>query len=334
MKNNDINSKPLVSVVMLAFNHEKYIQDAIESVLAQKTTFEYEIIIHDDASTDRTADVIKKYADKYSLIRAIYQVDNQYSQGVDIAWEFIYPKCRGKYYAYCECDDYWIDDKKLQKQVDFLEQNDKYSAVYHNCKIVDENNNTISDYSGIYCEKKDTDYDLLRLGLTGDYPGQTASAMIRATLLDIDDNEREDFIKVRANGDKKMLILAALSGPIHVLSWKMSAHRIVTSGGDSWSARTYGKNLSGIIFQANYDLNKFVKKHSSYSSLFNNYQLFHSALAVLAKKLYLPTDDNKNTYRAVLNNFKGRIHFLTYILKMACTGIPLRVISKIKYSRS
>lgn len=130
-------NQPLVSICCITYNQEKYVRDALEGFLMQKTTFPFEIIIHDDASVDRTADIIQEYEKKYpALITAIYQSENQYSSGMrGIAARFTFPKARGKYIAICEGDDYWTDPYKLQKQVDFLEQNMDYSICFHKVRI-------------------------------------------------------------------------------------------------------------------------------------------------------------------------------------------------------
>ena len=102
----------------------------------QKTSFPFEILIHDDASTDRTADIIREYEKKFpNLIKPIYQKENQYSKGftsVSETWNF--PRAQGKYIALCEGDDYWIDENKLQMQVDFLENNPEYGMCYTKAK--------------------------------------------------------------------------------------------------------------------------------------------------------------------------------------------------------
>jgi glycosyltransferase involved in cell wall biosynthesis len=99
----------------------------------QKTTFPIEIIIHDDASTDRTASIVKKYADEYPhLIVSILQSENQWSKGIRPSPTYVWPSARGKYIALCEGDDYWTDPLKLQKQVNFLEENTEYGLVYTN----------------------------------------------------------------------------------------------------------------------------------------------------------------------------------------------------------
>ena len=111
----------MVSVFCLAFNHENYIRQTIDSILDQKTSFPFEILIHDDASTDRTAEIIREYERRApGIVRPIYQQNNQYSQGKNNLYEFMMPRARGKYFAFCECDDYWTDPDKLQKQVDYL----------------------------------------------------------------------------------------------------------------------------------------------------------------------------------------------------------------------
>src|SRR6056297_2037532 len=114
--------KPLVSICCITYNHEKYIADALDSFLMQKTNFPFEIIIHDDASTDATPKIIDRYAKQYpKIIKPIYQSENQFSKGRKPLRDFVLPLIRGKYMATCEGDDFWIDDKKLEKQISFLE---------------------------------------------------------------------------------------------------------------------------------------------------------------------------------------------------------------------
>ena len=126
-----MNKTPMVSICCITYNHEKYIRDAIEGFLMQKTTFPFEILIHDDASTDGAADIIREYENKYPhLLYPIYQKENQYSKGIKISPTFQYPRASGKYIAFCEGDDYWTDPYKLQKQVEFLEENIDYGLVH------------------------------------------------------------------------------------------------------------------------------------------------------------------------------------------------------------
>ena len=119
---------PMVSICTVAYNHAPFIQQCMDGVLMQKTSFPIELLIHDDASTDETADIIREYeACHPDVIKAIYQTENQYSKGYQIWAKYLFPNVRGKYIALCDGDDYWTDPLKLQKQVDFLETHPDYA---------------------------------------------------------------------------------------------------------------------------------------------------------------------------------------------------------------
>ena len=135
---------PVVSIACTTYNQKKFIKKTLEGFLIQKTSFPVEIVIHDDASTDGTKEIIKEYENKYPhLFRVIYQTENQYSKKIDIANKFVYPKIKSKYVATCEGDDYWTDPLKLQKQVNFLDKNDDYGLVYTEVDSVDGDGNII-----------------------------------------------------------------------------------------------------------------------------------------------------------------------------------------------
>ena len=135
MRNND-QSPIVVSIVSLAYNHAKYIRQCLDGFIMQKTNFAFEVLIHDDASTDGTANIIRDYELKYpNIIKPIYQTENQYQKGVAIGATYLYPRVQGKYIAECEGDDYWTDPFKLQKQVDFMEQHPDYGLCYSKVKM-------------------------------------------------------------------------------------------------------------------------------------------------------------------------------------------------------
>ncbi len=123
----------MVSVICNTYNHEKFIEFALKGFISQKTNFKIEVLIHDDASTDGTADIIREYEKKYpDIIKPIYQSENQFSKKLSISKNFQYPRAKGKYIAFCEGDDCWIDENKLQKQVDFLENHPNCVMTCHN----------------------------------------------------------------------------------------------------------------------------------------------------------------------------------------------------------
>ncbi|MCV4283424.1 glycosyltransferase family 2 protein [Pseudomonas capsici] len=132
------NAEPLLSIVCPAYNQEAFITQTLDGFLSQQTSFSYEILIHDDASTDSTAQIIAQYAKRHpTIIRPFYQEENQYRQGKPCV-PALFGKARGRYIAYCEADDYWTDPRKLQLQVDFLESHPDYVITYHDAIAFDE----------------------------------------------------------------------------------------------------------------------------------------------------------------------------------------------------
>lgn len=128
------DTHPLVSIKCMTYNHENYIAQAIDGFLMQRTTFPVEILIHDDASTDKTASIVHEYEIKYpKIIKVIYEKENQYK--IKKHHEKINALIKGKYIAICEGDDYWTDSNKLQMQVDFLESHPDYSMCFHGAEV-------------------------------------------------------------------------------------------------------------------------------------------------------------------------------------------------------
>ena len=126
-----------VSILCITYNHEEYIKKALDGFVSQKTNFNYEVLINDDASTDSTACIIKEYEKKYpKLIRGIYQSENKQSKGISIIRDILIPKARGKYIAICEGDDYWTDETKIQKQYDIMEAHPEINICAHATEII------------------------------------------------------------------------------------------------------------------------------------------------------------------------------------------------------
>lgn len=135
------SDKPLVSVLMITYNHEKYISQAIESALIQETDFNYEIVIGEDSSTDNTREIVLDYAKRFP--QRIRLILHQRNIGVRANLSAVHQACYGKYIAILEGDDYWIDPLKLQKQVNLLEANPNCSECHTKAKILCEKGYTL-----------------------------------------------------------------------------------------------------------------------------------------------------------------------------------------------
>ena len=132
--------KPLLTIICISYNQEKYIRQTIEGFLMQKVNFAYEIIVHDDASTDGTKEIIQEFVKKHpNVFVPMLEKENQYSKTGVLFLKGMYQKARGKYIAVCEGDDFWTDPNKLQTQVDFMEENPDYTVCFHQVNVVYDN---------------------------------------------------------------------------------------------------------------------------------------------------------------------------------------------------
>lgn len=216
-----------VSICCVTYNHEKYIKDAIEGFLSQKTDFDYEIIIHDDASTDRTADIVRQYETKYpDKIHGIYQEENQYSKhiGTSIGKAYVHPMCRGKYIASCEGDDFWIDCNKLQIQVDYMESHPECSLYLHNGLRINSGDLSIEALNPYNCDNEKDISPAELITLYNNHP-PTASLLYKRELTD-----GADYIWKSTGVDQAMRLYALTIGSVHYNSRIMSVYRFAVKG--------------------------------------------------------------------------------------------------------
>lgn len=220
----------VVSVCCITYNHVKFIRDAIEGFLMQKTSFPFEILIHDDASTDGTAEIIREYEKKHpDLIFPIYQKENQYSQGRIISPTYQFPRARGKYIALCEGDDYWTDKLKLQKQVGFLEGNEEYSLTAGQIQLVNPDASEIS--GGIWpVLRDDTVINVNEIGSENHV--HTATVLFRKKCLTEDYFE---FSKEAPIGDYFLFSFLLLEGNIKIEKKVLASYRM--HSGSIYSSR-------------------------------------------------------------------------------------------------
>ena len=231
--------QPQVSIICNTFNHAKYIEEAINGFLIQKTTFPIEILIHDDASSDGTADIIRKYASKYSeLIKPVFQEENQYSKGISITMRYQIPRAQGKYLAFCEGDDYWTDPEKLQKQYDYMERHEEVSICCHAYSMVDRNGKLIK-------ERHDFEHDSIvpirRLIGNQLLIPHFATMLVRKSSLEGLD---EYFLGERCK-DLIYRLYCVTNGIIWYMNQNMSCYRRFVEG--SWTERKLNQDTVGQV---------------------------------------------------------------------------------------
>ena len=220
-----------VSIVCNAFNHEKYIRKALEGFVMQKTTFPFEILVHDDASTDGTAAIIREFEEKYpEIMKPIYETENLYSKKDGSLPRLQYGRVQGKYIAVCEGDDYWTDPLKLQKQYDALEAHPEIDMCA--CGTLTEKNGVI--VGQVTPADADTVIPVEKVIMGGGGFLPTPSIMYRAQLLE----DPPPFLK-ELWLDYTVQIRGAMRGGVLYLAEPMAVYRLYTEG--SWT-RQFASN--------------------------------------------------------------------------------------------
>ncbi len=289
MKNwkGDINT-PVVSICSTAYNLESCIAEAIDSFLMQETNFPFEILLRDDCSTDKTAEIIKEYASRYpQLIKPVYEKENTYSQGIKPMLQLI-KIAKGKYIATCDADDYWTDTLKLQKQVDFLLKNPLYYGCFHDCMIIYEGEKSNQkQHLRIGNRKIAEEVDLI--SIIDENNIDSSSIMFRNFIGEIP----KYWIKT-SKDDYALMVLIAEQGKIKYLPEVMSAYRI--HDGSIWSSQNQmHKEKENIKFYT------LLQEHFTNDS--------HALKAITRKRKYV--------YYSISRKFvykKQRLKSLYYIL--------------------
>lgn len=263
------NESIIVSIKCTAYNHEKYIRETLEGFIMQKTNFRFEAIVHDDASTDNTADIIREYAEKYpDIIKPIYETENQYSKKDGSLLRIMNEASRGKYFALCEGDDYWTDPYKLQKQVDFLESHPDYVLCSHRYRKFYQN--TLSFDNSILPRyfNKDFTFDLNYYILREDWVTQPLTCMYRASAFDSD-----YYMKFKNKKDLIFFYVLLKRGKGVLLNDCMGVYRIHEKG--VWS----GLSLK----------NQFISELQTTKSI---YDVEHNFTAASMLKVFLQRNCN------------------------------------------
>lgn len=223
-----MNDIPLVSIRCFVYNHEPFLRQCLDGFVMQQTNFPFEAIVHDDASTDGSAAIIREYAKKFpDIIKPIIQTENQYSKRDGSLRRIMNEHMRGKYVAICEGDDFWTDPHKLQRQVDFLESHPEYSLTCTNAVILSGDKELDWRRYDKDCEVPLEDVIVKRGAWI-----HTASMLYRWQLRE----DYPDFALKCHVGDYPLAIHLALKGKVHYFADKMVTYRYMAAG--SWSIGT------------------------------------------------------------------------------------------------
>lgn len=220
-----------VSVYCMTYNQENTIAQTIESIVSQKTDFNFELIIHDDASTDGTADIVRSYAEKYPhIIVPIFQSENQF-HNCNLVKTFINPVAKGRFVAVCEGDDYWTDENKLQLQVDVMTNDPECSLCFHAVNQLSSD----GDVMDVRPLKKDGHVDPSLVIKRGGLFCPTVSLMFRRNVMDT----WPEFRNIADVYDYPAQVLAASMGRVYYIDRFMGVYRFASKG--SWTAQQLQK---------------------------------------------------------------------------------------------
>lgn len=219
----------LVTIRCCAYNQEIYIRDCLEGFVMQNTNFRFEAIVHDDASTDGTATIIKEYAEKYpDIIKPILETENQYSKHDGSLGRIMDEHTHGKYVAFCEGDDYWIDPLKLQKQVDFLESHPDYSMCWTDA--YQDSNGVKTPFYRYFNSCQSPMEDIIERG--GAFI-PTCSIVMRKSVKDAMPPEAKGF----AVGDFPLQMWCGWAGKVWYIKDQTCVYRVMAQG--SWSEKQF-----------------------------------------------------------------------------------------------
>lgn len=297
-------TKPLVSIFCLVYNHEDYIRECLDGILSQECAVRYEVVVHDDASTDSSASIIKEYQAKFpEVIRPIFQSENQYRKiGFNGIIKLMNSHCSGRYAAFCEGDDYWTDPRKLQKQVDFLESHPDYSMCFHNAERKYEIQ-LEERYDFVQIENRD--YQIREL--VDEWIVPTASMVFKRHVFD-----RMSYDSRIINTDINCVLACSHSGKIRGMSEFMSVYRIQASGITRQRVTALTESY-------------YFKCLDHYRALYDEYpKMSYFSYSMKAVHIYV-------SLASFYKNRKKHVHMLYFLLKAFITD-PYRAVIRLKHS--
>jgi Glycosyltransferases involved in cell wall biogenesis len=293
MIDND-NRTLMVTIICAAYNQEQYIRQCLDGFVMQRTSFRFEAIVHDDASTDKTAEIIKEYANRFpGIIIPILETENQYSKHDGSLRRILANHTRGKYVAVCEGDDYWIDAEKLEKQFEYMETHLECSMCFHANKKLMPSGEVVSYRP----HQRKEQYSAEEIILGGGSFMSTNSFFYRRSLYPVEVLPK--FWRECPIGDLPTALFFAAKGKIGYIDEEMSVYRVGAVG--SWTSN------QNTLKKRNSHFNAILKMYDEYDE-FTDYK-YHAAI-------------KKKKQRNSLNHIKSNIILIIRII-LARFGITI-----------
>lgn len=301
---------PLVSVVMITYGHEDYIEESINGILAQVFDAEIELIISDDCSPDNTENVVKNIIANHPNGHWIKYIKHTENKGAIPNFVWAISQAKGKYIALCEGDDYWIDPLKLKKQVDFLENNPEYSLTFHKIKELTTREEKFT-FTNPDEEKTYTISDLSKENFI-----ITVSVVFKNNMETI-----PDWLQYSPIGDYPLHLLNASYGLIKYFPDEMAVYRV---GSGMWSTQNTVDQIVNTMFSLRFLLQHFKNNKEVFDNLKAQYTNFQKALL-------RPFDERKSLEIRVKDyHYLESITSFSYLLKMA----KIKIVKKLKNKNS
>lgn len=312
-----MNDNVMLTVKMLAYNHGKYIAQAIESIVSQKTEYKFELLIGEDCSTDNTRGVIQRYQEAFPhIIRVVY---HQTNQGCTMNSYSLDLEAKGKYIAGCEGDDFWCDDTRIQRDVDFLEEHPEYVGVCHKCKIVDENGVEI-DENDVNVRNRFWTFDKEVFTLS-DYeqwrtPGH-GSAQTRRNVMKENDLDYSIVYKASKRvGDRSHLLIHIVEGDIFCMKDIVSCYRFrMTASSNNFMSVQKQKNLKDEDFLMMIRLQEWAWNNKKIKLNLESVKK-DRLIAATVIQMKDPSDENKKVLKIIIDNSGSKLTYLLLAMKV------------------
>lgn len=312
-----------ISVCVLSYNHEKYIRECLDSILAQKTKFVFEILIHDDASTDGTQKIIQEYQKVYpERIRVIIEEENQFQNGCKaVLFEKVFPKVRGRYIALCESDDYWCEINKLQEQYDALENNKDCNICTTETTVINENGHK----TGVVIPQRYVAPGIIPgtqmlnyISYNDTHLFHTSSMMFRSAVFKKIEYKLPRFMTVSYTGDRAIILYLATCGNLFFIKQKMSCYRIMSIG--SWSSKVSASKIAH--YNSDLDIREMAKAFNQYTSSKYSQQMHHY-ITIINFRIYLYERNYRKVCSARYKELFLKLSFKERLYYSVCSKFPM-----------